>query len=297
MSITIDWLFKNFITECSAYNKSRPTIRSYESSYRKLQAFNPAIPGEYIHTINKQFVKSYTVYLSESDISTASVNHYIRDLRVFLYWCMENEYVLPFSVHLVKENQTLKDPYSREEISVLLRRPLISDTFIQWRDWAIINWVLGVASRASTIVNLLMQDIDLKEERILTRHNKNGKIYSVAMPPQLKKVLLEYMRHRVVDSEYLFCSIDGEKLQVGGLSHSIAKYNQSRGINKTSTHLFRHSFGALWAENGGDVYRLQKIFNHSDIRTTQKYINLYGNNNDDDKFLEFNPLQSIKKKT
>lgn len=295
MTITVDWLFKKFIAECSAYNKSYPTIRCYESSFRKLQAFNPAILNEPIHTVNKQFVKSYTVYLSELDISTASANHYIRDLRAFLYWCMENEYLLPYKIHLIKENQSLKDPYSRDEIAVLLRKPLISDPFTQWRDWAIVNWVLGVASRASTIVNVSMNDVDFKDDRILTRHNKNGKIYSIVMPPILKKVLLEYLRHRTFDSGYLFPAVNGEQLKVGGLSHSIAKYNRSRGIDKTSTHLFRHSFGVLWAENGGDVYRLQKIFNHSDIRTTQKYINLYGDNKDDEKFMEFNPLQSIKK--
>ena len=294
MSDLVKGLFDCFIDESIAYNKTKPTIHSYKASFNRVLDFDPAVSEKPVHALDRRFVINYTLFLTKEGMSTASVNHYLRDIRVFLYWCMKNDYIVQYKVQLVKERKELKEPYTKEELRVLFRKPENSDPFTIWRDWAIIHWIIGVASRAATVTNILMSDIDLKEDKILTRHNKNGNIYSLSMPPELKKVLVEYLQHRTIKSEYLFCGNTGECIQVTGLHHSIAKYNRSRGINKTSIHLFRHSFGMLWAENGGDVFRLQKIFNHSDIKTTQGYVNLYTNDKGDSKFLSLNPLENLK---
>jgi integrase len=43
-------------------------------------------------------------------------------------------------------------------------------------------------------------------------------------------------------------------------------------IEKLSFHISRHTFGTLLAELGVPIYLLQEYMNHSDIKTTQKYI-------------------------
>lgn len=294
MSAKVQELFENFMQECNTFKKTASTIRGYEQNYVRMCKYDEELPQKPIGAVNKRFVVGYTGYLAESGLASASVNSYLRNARVFLYWCMENEYIPRFKVQLVKVREELKDPYNRNELTVLLRKPSQKDSFAEWRTWAIINWILGLGSRASTVLNIKMADIDLKEGTVLTRHNKNGKMYSLEMPPHLLTALKEYMRHRTVESEYLFCSSTGGKLLVTSLNHSIGEYNSSRGVEKRGTHLLRHSFGMLWAENGGDVFGLQKALNHSDIRVTQKYVNLYGNKGANDRFLKYNPLENIK---
>jgi integrase/recombinase XerD len=59
------------------------------------------------------------------------------------------------------------------------------------------------------------------------------------------------------------------------LKLAIGKYNQKRGVNKTSVHLFRHTFAKNWITNGGDIFRLQKILGHSSIEMVKEYVEMF----------------------
>ena len=58
------------------------------------------------------------------------------------------------------------------------------------------------------------------------------------------------------------------------LQQAISDYNKSKGITKTSAHLFRHTFAKKWIVMGGSVVSLQKILGHSSLAITENYINL-----------------------
>ena len=68
-----------------------------------------------------------------------------------------------------------------------------------------------------------------------------------------------------------------EQLSTNALKHSQARYNRSRGVEKTSVHLLRHSFVKNWCMSGGNVFKLQKVLGHSTLTMTQHYANLYSN--------------------
>lgn len=66
-------------------------------------------------------------------------------------------------------------------------------------------------------------------------------------------------------------------------------------VNKSSCHLFRHTFAKNWILASGDVFRLQKILGHSDLSVTKEYVNMFGNDLQLD-FEKFNPLDNLKGK-
>ena len=99
-----------------------------------------------------------------------SVNHYIRSVKVFLYWCMEQDEITPFKIKMVKAQETIKDVYTQEELCALIQPPKREDSFVVWRSWAIINFILGTAAREAPVCEMQMQDISFDDRTIKFRH-------------------------------------------------------------------------------------------------------------------------------
>lgn len=76
-------------------------------------------------------------------------------------------------------------------------------------------------------------------------------------------------------NEPLFCNLYGEKLSENGIKKAIANYNRSRNVEKTSVHLFRHTFAKKWIIDGGDLLQLEKMLGQSSLKMVQHYSNLY----------------------
>ena len=91
---------------------------------------------------------------------------------------------------------------------------------------------------------------------------------------------------------YLFPGSRNMQMQAHTLEERIRTYNISRGVTKTSTHLFRHTFAKNYILAGGGMIQLQAILGHSTMDMTRKNINLYGTDIQRD-FDRLNPLNNL----
>ena len=65
-------------------------------------------------------------------------------------------------------------------------------------------------------------------------------------------------------------------LSANALRLAIERHNRSRGVEKTSIHLFRHTFARKYLiDCGGDAFMLQKLLGHSTLKMTRHYCNIY----------------------
>ena len=60
------------------------------------------------------------------------------------------------------------------------------------------------------------------------------------------------------------------------LRRRVCKYNQSRGVQKTSIHLFRHTFAKNYILNSGDPHSLKRLLGHSTLAMVDEYVSIYG---------------------
>jgi len=292
-NVMISDCFKSFIKKCTIKNLSLETIKTYKVHYN---VFERCFGGQtQVNIINSDSVGDFILYLKEhNSCNEITVNSYLRTIRVFLYYCMETGYLPPFTIHIQKVDKKIKETYNERELSLLLKKPNLKDCdFGEYRTWVYSNYLLATGNRISSVLNVKIEDLDYSNNLITVNKMKNRKAQIIPMSKTLCEILQEYLQYRNGEpSDYLFCTVTGTKASRKSYQDALARYNKSRGVMKTSSHLYRHTFAKLWILNGGDIFRLQKMLGHSDLSVVKEYVNMFGNDLSID-FDKFNPLDQL----
>ena len=236
------------------YGRDNPTSGINHEVYQRYLAYLRTKPKKQNNPEKKDVIE----YLSDQSIAT-----YARQVRTVLNFFMERGYLGYFKIILPKAEEKVKETYTQREMERLLEKPdLKTCRFSEYRNWVILNYITATANRISTVINLRIYDLDFEDETITLRTVKNKKQYVMPMSKHLKRILIEYLSYRKGElDDFLFCSENDSKkpLTEGGIKTTMAKYNQSRGVSKTSCHIIRHYFSLKylqkrWAANGPEVH-------------------------------------------
>ena len=270
---SLDAIFDKFITEKKVMGASEPTLYTYTDTFKMFKKHTDT------EQIDKDVVMSFLAYLTDHYNSTSSINHHIGNLRAFIYYGFDNGLeCTPFKINLVKGQETVKKTYSDDELNVLLAKPSENCSFSEYRDWVIIQTLLGTGIRAATLLNIQLKDICLTSGQLILAHTKNKKAQILPISSTLNKALKTYIslyRDENETESYLFPNVYNEQMKYSALRLAISRYNQSRGVKLTSIHAFRHTFAKKFILNHGDAMVLQRLLGHSSIEMTRRYVNLY----------------------
>lgn len=286
--------YSEFMRFCKVKNLSEATLVFYESDYNYFIKFVPE--KNFLIDITTTTVEEYILYLKENTyINNITINTYLRGLRAFLYYCMKVGYMNKFEITLIKAEKKAKETYSESELKVLLKKPNLKNTsFTDYRNWVIVNFLIATGVRVRTLINIKIGDIDFQSETVKYTVTKNRKQQLVPLSKTLSSVLNEYLLFRKGESDdYLFPNAYGQQLTDRALQKSLAKFNKDRGVNKTSIHLYRHTFAKMWILKHGDILRLQKILGHSSLNMVREYVEMFTDDLQKD-FNSFNPLEQMQ---
>ena len=293
--LTIEQAFELFIRKATVRNLSQNTIRVY--GYHFETFCNYVSREDLISNVTEKTIDNFIMYLKENTAANdVTINSYMRTIRSFLYYCMENGYLQRFKVTMVKAEKKIKETYTEQELEKLLKKPnLKTCSFTEYKTWVFENYLLGTGNRISSALNVRICDIDFDSEMILIRKTKNRKQQLIPLSHTLSEVLQEYLLIRKGEPEdFLFCNMYGGQGNRRTFQQEVQEYNVRRGVNKTSCHLFRHTFAKHWILSGGDIFRLQKILGHYDLAVTKEYLQMFGHDLQQD-FDSFNPLDKMQK--
>nr|WP_243187052.1 site-specific integrase [Clostridium muellerianum] len=187
---------------------------------------------------------------------------------------MKKGYILEeFLIPEVKEQEVIKEIYTGEELHDLLEKPKERD-FVELRTWAIIWTFASTGIRARELRELLIKNVDLCNRTINVNKTKNKKARILPISHSFGEVLEEYLQLRSGEGEdYLFCSVYNTQLAMSSLQKCIKKYCNTRGIEKTSLHLFRHTFITNAVNQNVSPLILQRITGHSTMKELNRYYN------------------------
>lgn len=292
-SRTVAEIFGDFIMSRKAKGLSDKTVLSYKSHLKSIR--NHLDIDMSIDDLSKNDLENMVESMRDSGLATNSISSYVRVFKTFLSWCNDEE-ITDLNMKKYKSEETIKETYTDKELNILLKKPNIRTCgFAEYRTWVIINLLLNNGCRAATVRNIQNKDVDLENSIIYLRHTKNKKSQVIPLCTELCGILKEYIRIRGGAAEdYLFPNESGAQLKEHGLRSSIARYNNRRGIQKTSIHLFRHTFARKYlVDCGGNAFTLQRLLGHSTLDMTKHYCAIF----DADiakNYDKFSPLSQIK---
>ena len=129
----------------------------------------------------------------------------------------------------------------------------------------------GMGLRVSEIVNLKITDIDSGRMLVHIMAGKGKKDRCITLPASVLDELRDYYRayHPQI---YLFEGQYGGQYSIRSAQAVFSNAMQKAKVNKiVGIHGLRHSYATHLLEAGTDMYFIQKLLGHSDIKTTEIY--------------------------
>ena len=148
---TVSYAFTAFMRHCKLKNLSPYSYLYYDKNISFFLVENPEI--KYVDEITWEKIENFISKLMDRGNRVTAINARLRALFAFLRYCFDQEYLEEYTLTLIKEDETLKEPYTEAELQKLLKRPQ-GDSWAEWRAWAVVNLLVATGVRASTVDNI-----------------------------------------------------------------------------------------------------------------------------------------------
>ena len=282
-NIDMDNILNDFMVYIQEEKKlSKNTLEAYQRDIRQFNDFVLTKNIESLYEINKTVVISYLLHLNKIGRATSPVSRNLASIRALSQFMLNSGRISKdptLALEAPRNKKTLPCILTLEEVEKLIELPKDTSN-IGARDRAMLEVLYATGIRVSELVKLDINDVNLEFDFIKCSSG-NEKERVIPIGNMAKKAVTNYIdnfRLPVDDEQALFLNYNGRRLTRQGFWKIIKKYVSIAGIDKKITpHTLRHSFATHLIDNGADLKSVQEMLGHSDISTTQIYIELTRN--------------------
>lgn len=270
---TVDRAFQDFMIHNERKNLSPESMRYYRENITR---FIKWLSGNHIFKPNRlteKIADDYFLFLLRTVLNRTSVNTYMRAVRRFLNYLSEQGITKPIKVAPLKERFKIKNTFDLNETELILKSVQPND------DTSVIMLLLlACGMRSRSVRELRVSDVHINDRYIDICHTKSGEPLCLPISREVAIVLQQYIAI-YGRRDLLFENSRGGMFNRDSLAKRMNKRLRALGIpkHKSGVHIFRHTFGKIMSMNSCPTAVLQKWFGHADIRITQRYVDLYGN--------------------
>jgi integrase/recombinase XerD len=153
-----------------------------------------------------------------------------------------------------------------------MRRPTAT------RDKALIFVLLDTGLRVSECARPQLQDLDLKSGEIMVRPDKSGKkskSRTVYIGTRSHQAVWYYLADRDArQDDPLFVTRYGRGMSRDSIRQLLKELGKRSGVSNVHAHRFRQIFAIQYLRNGGDVFTLQRLLDHSSLEMVRRYLSI-----------------------
>ena len=262
-------------------NDKKVSLNTLQSYRRDLKQFEKYIEdnGEDYVEVTNDGIKEYIEHMQEIGKKPSTISRGLASIRSFYQYEAKNKVVEKDpteGIQSPKIEKRVPSVLTSSEVALLLDQPKDVD-LKGTRDKAMLEFAYATGMRVTEIISLNIEDVNLETGYATCRNGKKER--TVPMGNMSLKALKEYVvdaRPTMIRDENekaLFVNVNGQRLTRQGFWKIIKYYKDQAHIDKDITpHVLRHSFATHLLQNGADLKSIQMMLGHSDILSTQIYM-------------------------
>ena len=257
---------------------SSNTLQSYRRDIMQLEEYLEAENISY-NKVTKEDVEKYIEHLKEIGKKTSTISRNIASIRSFYQYLVRVKKIKKDPTEGIQSPKIEKKApsiLSSEEVELLLEQPKNVD-LKGIRDKAMLEFAYATGMKVTEIISLNIEDVNVNEAYVVC--NSGFKKRNIPLGSISLKALIEYMKNarpyliKDEKEKALFVNINGKRLTRQGFWKIVKFYKEQAHITKDITpHVLRHSFATHLLQNGADLKSIQTMLGHSDISSTQVYM-------------------------
>jgi len=250
------------------------------------------------HIPTPQEMRLYLLSVSQRGCSPATVHVHYRTLKTWFNWLVGEKIIkqAKFPMQNVKPPKVpdkIVIPFTVDEVTRMLAI-VNGDTFFDLRMRAQILTFVDTGLRLFELANIQKQDINMIEG-IIKVMGKGQKERFVKIGLSTRVAINSYLLRRTDKLPELWLTEERKPLTALGLQSAIFRLTALAGVTgkRHGPHTFRHTSASLCKTNGMDIYILQKMLGHSDVKTTERYLRSLGFDLVADEHTRFSPCDNL----
>lgn len=267
--------FQSYLS--SIKNVSNKTIENYTIDLVLLENFLSENKKTLLNANNDDIYD----YLNSQDFKSKTYNRKVTSIKEFYKYLIAEKYNISVNINKIehiKNEKVYPKIIKFEDISKMVS--VQENTTLGMRNKVIIMFLYITGLRVSELCNLTYSDINFQEGyiRCIGKGNKEkiimvGELLSINLSAYTNTTRKEILNG--LESKYVFVNSEGDPLTRQAIFNIIKDAASKADIKlHVSPHTLRHCFATHMLENGADVRTVQELLGHTDISTTQVYLNI-----------------------
>ena len=263
-----------FFLDCEARRLTDATLSFYRVKLSLFIRWCEAEGLETIQDLTAHHIRRYLVHLHRRQLSSQYQHDLARAIRAFLNYCVRDELLekSPFAkVQMPRLEKKILEAFSPEEVRLILKSCATE------RDRALCLFLLDTGIRASELVALNVEDVDLKTGMVTVRLGKGQKGRTTYAGARTRKQLRRYFGERGTPKgrEPVFVTERASRrMTLSGLIQLMGRLQERSGVTICTCHTFRRTFALSCLRNGMNIYVLARLMGHADITILRQYLPL-----------------------
>ena len=239
------------------------TIKTYCNEFSQLLYLLKDTP---VGTLTPERLRSYFLYcVTKLKLSENIIHSRINAVKFYFEKVLGHEKVFFEEIPRPQKRLSLPKVLSKNDISKIFAK------MDNLKHLLMLKLCYGMGLRVSEVVNLKISDIDSRRMLVHIEAAKGKKDRYVTLPLSVLGDLRNY--YRIYRPKiYLFEGQYGGQYAIRSVQAVFKNAMRRAKINKAvGIHGLRHSYATHLLEYGTDIYFIQKLLGHKDIRTTEIY--------------------------